>query len=147
MAGALQCSGHLGHTRTLGTSQEWPSICRNLSGYLFISTVLGDANGVIATLGDNANTLQSLSFSREFEQQADLDGIEIIANNQVNPKGMSNLFKRLQEDSFDFSIPEFLSSHPVTEERIDYINKTIKSKSFIIKDNLRLKELFEQIKK
>lgn len=148
MKGYEELVGLIGHEVShINNRDSMKMLCRNLSGYLFISTVLGDANGVIATLGDNANTLQSLSFSREFEQQADLDGLEIIANNQVNPKGMSNLFKRLQEDSFNFTIPEFLSSHPVTEERIDYINKTIKSKSFIIRDNMKLKTLFEQIKK
>ncbi len=148
MKGYEELVGLIGHEVShINNRDSMKMLCRNLSGFIFISTVLGDANGVIATLGDNANTLQSLSFSREFEQQADLDGLEIIADNQVNPRGMSNLFKRLQQDSFDFSIPEFLSSHPVTNERIDYINSMIKSKSFIIKDNPRLKELFEQIKK
>jgi predicted Zn-dependent protease len=47
---------------------------------------------------------------------------------------MSNLFKRLQDKRF-ISIPEFLSSHPVTEERIDYINQMVEDKSCIQQEN------------
>ncbi|TRX37932.1 M48 family metallopeptidase [Flavobacterium sp. ZT3R18] len=120
-------------------------VCRNLSGYLFVSAVLGDANGVMATIGDNVNSLQSLSYSRKFEHEADVEGFEIIALNKVNPKGMSNLFKRLQDEEV-VSIPEFLSSHPVTTERIRDINELIKIKPFQFKENLQLKKLFSAIK-
>lgn len=121
-------------------------MCRNLSGYLFVSAILGDANAVMATIGDNVNNLQSLSFSRKFEHKADVEGFEIIALNRTNPMGMSNLFKRLQDKEF-VSIPEFLSSHPVTTDRINYINKLIKKNPFEFKENAKLKKLFLEIKK
>jgi Zn-dependent protease with chaperone function len=120
-------------------------LCRNLSGYLFVSAILGDANGIMAIIGDNVNSLQSLSFSREFEKQADLEGFATLNKNQINPMGMSNLFKRLQDKRF-ISIPEFLSSHPVTEERIDYINQMVEDKSYPYKENPKLKSLFLEIK-
>ena len=120
-------------------------VCRNLSGYLFVSAILGDANGIMATIGDNVNNLQSLSYSRNFEHEADVEGFEIIALNKINPKGMSNLFKRL-EDKEVVTIPEFLSSHPVTTERIKDINQLIKAKPFPFQDNLKLKKLFLEIK-
>lgn len=120
-------------------------VCRNLSGYIFVSAILGDANGVMATIGDNVNNLQSLSFSRNFEHEADVEGFEIIALNKVNPKGMSNLFKRLQDEEV-VTIPEFLSSHPVTTERITDINELIKEKPFQYQENLKLKKLFLAIK-
>jgi Zn-dependent protease with chaperone function len=120
-------------------------VCRNLSGYIFVSAILGDANGVMATIGDNVNNLQSLSYSRNFEHEADVEGFEIISLNKVNPKGMSDLFKRLQSKEI-VTIPEFLSSHPVTTERIKDINELIKKKPFPFKDNLKLKKLFLEIK-
>lgn len=58
---------------------------------------------------------------------------------------MAMLFKRLQGKN-NFSIPEFLSTHPVTTERIDYIDEMIKTKSFVFKENTRLKKLFKEIK-
>ena len=119
-------------------------MCRNLSGYLFVSAILGDVNGIMAIIGDNVNNLQSLSFSREFEHQADADGFKILMQNQVNPQGMSNLFKRL-DDQMSI-IPEFLSSHPVTKERIQFIDQLIKTKPYQIKENTRLEILFKELK-
>ena len=59
--------------------------------------------------------------------------------------GMSNLLKRLQDKTF-ISIPEFLSSHPVSGERIDYINQMVEDKSYPYKENPKLKILFLEIK-
>ena len=109
------------------------------------SVILGDANGIMATIGDNVNSFQSLSFSREFEHQADADGFKILIANKVNPQGMSNLFKRLQQHH-SISIPEFLSSHPVTENRIDFINKMIKNQKNQKVTNPQLEKLFAKLK-
>lgn len=121
------------------------AICRNLSGYLFISVILGDANGVMAVIGDNANNLQSLSFSRAFERQADEDGFRILKSNKINPKGMSTLFSRLKDNSLGI-IPAFLSTHPLTEERIRYVDKMIKENPYSYNANPRLQYLFNKIK-
>ncbi|MDQ5930354.1 MAG: hypothetical protein QG594_2142 [Bacteroidota bacterium] len=139
--------GLIGHeTSHVNNRHSMKMICRNLSGYLFVSLILGDANGVMATIGDNINNLQSLSFSREFEHQADQDGFNMLVANKVNPKGMSNLFKRLQEEK-NISIPEFLSSHPITEKRIEYIDQLIKTKKYSFENKPELKKLFEELKK
>jgi beta-barrel assembly-enhancing protease len=121
-------------------------LCRDLSGYLFVSAIIGDVNGVMAVVADNANSLRSLSFSRDYEKEADVDGFNVLIDNNLNPKGMSDLFKRLQKEEKEFSIPEFLSSHPITKDRIDYIEKMIKKESISIKENLELKSIFEELK-
>jgi Zn-dependent protease with chaperone function len=146
MKGYDELVGLIGHeVAHINHRHSMKMVCRNLSGYLFVSAILGDANGVMATIGDNVNNLQSLSYSRNFEHEADVEGFEIVALNKVNPKGMSNLFKRLQ-DTEVVTIPEFLSSHPVTTERIKDINALIKTKPFPFEDNLKLKKLFLEIK-
>jgi len=137
----------LGHESAhVNNRHSMKMLCRNLSGYLFISAILGDANGIMAVLGENVNSLQSLSFSRKFEQEADREGFKILIKNKVNPKGMSNLFKRLQEDQ-NSVIPEFLSSHPVTEERINNSNKWTRNTNFAEKENKKLTNLFNELKK
>ncbi|WPR72197.1 M48 family metallopeptidase [Flavobacterium sp. NG2] len=139
--------GLLGHEAShVNNRHSMKMLCRSLSGYLFVSLILGDANGVMAVIGDNVNSFQSLSFSREFEHQADTDGFKILTKNKVNPKGMSNLFERLQKEQ-TIAIPEFLSSHPVTENRIDYIEGLIKNKKYTFEDNPELKRLFLELKK
>ena len=136
----------LGHEVShINNRHSMKAICRNLSGYLFISVILGDANGVMAVIGDNANNLQSLSFSRDFERQADEDGFEILKSNKINPKGMSSLFSRLKDQSLGI-IPEFLSTHPLTEERIKFVDKMIKENPYSYEGNSRLQSLFNKIK-
>ena len=137
--------GLIGHEAShVNNRHSMKMMCRNLSGYLFISAILGDVNGILATIGDNVNTLQSLSFSREFEHQADSDGYKILLQNRVDPHGMSNLFKRLDDDSS--YVPEFLSSHPITKERLQFIDKLIKTESFHTTENPKLKTLFKALK-
>ncbi|MEO8253496.1 MAG: M48 family metallopeptidase [Flavobacterium sp.] len=138
--------GLLGHEAShVNNRHSMKMLCRSLSGYLFVSLILGDANGIMAVIGDNVNSLQSLSFSREFEHQADVDGFEILTLNKVNPQGMSNLFKRLQK-SHSVAIPEFLSSHPITEKRIEYMNQIIKTKSYPYQNRTDLSVLFQKLK-
>jgi predicted Zn-dependent protease len=120
-------------------------ICRNLSGYIFISAVLSDINGIMAIIGDNVRNLQELSYSRQFEMDAEEEGVKLMIDNKVNPKGRVNLFSRLQSTDV-LTIPEFLSSHPVTKERLNGINKLIKSNSFPMAEKKGLKEMFEKIK-
>ncbi|OOV28649.1 hypothetical protein BXU11_01475 [Flavobacterium sp. LM5] len=137
----------IGHeTAHVNQRHAMKMLCRNLSGYLFISTILGDVNGVMAVIGDNVNTLQSLSFSRTFEREADEEGFRIVTQNQVNPKGMVTLFQRLQKEH-GIEIPEFLSTHPVTKDRIQSIKTMISSKNHVIHQDLKLKALFEKLQK
>lgn len=139
--------GLLGHEAShVNSRHSMKMLCRSLSGYLFVSLILGDANGVMAVIGDNVNSLQSLSFSREFEQEADADGFAILVANKVNPKGMSNLFKRLKTHNSTIAIPEFLSSHPVTENRIRFMDKRIKANTYQYIEKPKLQLLFQQIK-
>jgi predicted Zn-dependent protease len=124
------------------------SLCRDLSGYFFISAILGDVNGVMAIIGEHANSLQSLSFSRGFEKQSDEDGLKIMIQNKINPEGMIALFSRLQteEKETGISVPEFLSSHPITNDRIKHIRTLIKNQNFNFKENSDLKFLFKKLK-
>lgn len=139
--------GLLGHeVAHINHRHSMKMLCRNLSGYIFVSTVLGDANGVMAVIGDNVNTLQSLSFSREFERQADTEGLKIVSLNKVNPKGMVRLFEQLQKIDA-IKIPKFLSSHPVTSERIQYINDLIKAEKHPVVNHPKLNRLFAELKK
>ena len=135
--------GLIGHEVShINQRHSMKMMCRNLSGYIFLSVLLSDANAVIGVIGENADNLIALKFSRKFEKEADEKGLEIMTINQINPKGMSRLFERLQNDSIDF-IPEFLSTHPVTKERINYLNQQIKLLSYQNSSKAKLSELFK----
>jgi len=120
-------------------------MCRNLAGYFFISAILSDVNGIMAVIADNARNLQSLSYSRQFEREADTEGLELLLKNRINPKGMTKLFGRLKDES-DHMLPAFLSSHPLTDDRLHYIDEMIRSEKSPYDFNAKLDSLFRSVK-
>jgi len=141
-----ELAGLIGHEVShVNNRHSMKMLCRNLAGYIFISAVLSDVNGIMAIIGDNVHNLQSLSFSRQFEQQADKEGTEMMIQNHINPKGMTDLFKRLQTDE-KVIIPAFISSHPITTDRIETINKLIQQKTYRNIYKPELEKLFRRVK-
>lgn len=120
-------------------------LCRNLAGYMVVSLLFSDVNGVMAVLADNAQQLHSLSYSRGFEQEADEQGLKILMDNHVNPNGMIKLFEQLEKES-KISIPKIISSHPLTKERKENMKKIISKSVYEVKTNDKLNAIFEQIK-
>jgi Zn-dependent protease with chaperone function len=146
MKGYDELAGLIGHEVIhVNNRHTMKMLCRNLSGYIFISVVLTDVNGIMAVIADNARNLESLSFSRQFEQEADVQGTELMIQNGINPKGMTTLFTRLKSEE-KVLVPTFISSHPMTDDRIKYINELIKNKPSFSTGNKRLTELFQEIK-
>lgn len=121
-------------------------LSKNAAAYLLVSVAFGDAQGVMSTLANNANSLGSLSFSRTFEEEADLKGLEILRQNRIDQQGMLDLMNTLQEhDSLNF--PGFLSTHPITEKRIEYVRKAIADQPGQIQPNESLRTIFQEILK
>lgn len=120
-------------------------LCRNLAGYMVVSLLFSDVNGVMAVLADNAQQLHTLSYSRGFEQEADVQGLKILMDNNVNPNRMVKLFEQLEKES-KISIPKILSSHPLTKERKEYMQKIISETVYDVKQNDKLDSIFEHLK-
>jgi predicted Zn-dependent protease len=61
-----------------------------------------------------------LAYSRSFEQEADRVGMQFLVNANIDPEGMPAFFERLNKHTQlnRGQIPEFLSSHPLTTNRI-----------------------------
>jgi len=96
------------------------SISRNLSGYLFISLILNDLNGFTTVLIDNANSLNNLSYSRALEADADTRALETLSNNGLSQYGMVRLFEILSKEGGDNQFLKFLSTHPLTSDRMAF---------------------------
>lgn len=118
---------------------------RSLSGYLLLTLVLNDVNGLMTLLIDNAHNLQNLSYSRKFERQADLSGLALLRTHHIDPDGMVKLFEMLSKEQ-EIDIPGWMSSHPVSEDRIRYIREEITSNPYPVQEHPELKKLFNQIK-
>jgi len=81
-----------------------------LVGYL-----LGEDPGLIAELAEG---LVSLSFSRDDESESDEFSVRYLCETDYASNGAAGFFEKLE----GVEIPEFLSTHPSSDTRVDDIN-------------------------
>ncbi|WP_159472740.1 M48 family metallopeptidase [Dyadobacter sp. 3J3] len=120
------------------------SIFRSLSGYLLISLIFNDINGITAVLADNSNMLLNLNYSRNLEKDADEKAVGILQSNGLDLKGLTDLFTLLKSGSNDSGTLKLLSTHPLTDERIEYAkDASLHQKG--IRDNEKLEKRWRLI--
>lgn len=76
--------------------------------------------GVAGIMASQAAAIQQhLAYSRHHEREADRVGMQTLVNASMDPEAMPRFFERLQRNQQYAGRPlEFLSTHPITEERI-----------------------------
>jgi len=67
-----------------------------------------------------------LRFSREYEQQAHLEGAQIMARAGYDPRDMANMFKTIEKQGGPGG-PQWLSDHPNPGNRVEYITREAQS--------------------
>ena len=85
------------------------------------SLVLGKSAGRILAIAFLSH-LDSLGYSREVEEQADLDGADICAEAGQNPWGLIWFFREFENADKDH-MPKLLSDHPDFKSRIKTLEK------------------------
>ncbi|MES2795020.1 MAG: M48 family metallopeptidase [Bacteroidota bacterium] len=121
------------------------NLFRNLSGYLFISLITSDLNGMSVVLFENANSILNLEYSRELEAEADSFAVKTLQKNELNTIGLLNLFNIL-EKATTIEPYEILSSHPLTQDRKVFAKKhLIQTKSYPKKEELE--KIWQEISK
>jgi Zn-dependent protease with chaperone function len=99
--------------------------------WLQLGQIAGAVGG--AVVGGSAGALISdgsqfglgtllLRYSREFEKQADLLGVQLMAKAGYDPRDLGHMFETISKDSKGGG-PQWLSSHPDPGNRTAYINK------------------------
>ena len=86
--------------------------------------IAGDATSVSGMLASMPLAVFSLKYSREFETQADDFAIAALKDAHISPCTFPTMLGRLQAEvskrkGDDAQMPEWLSSHPGTAERMD----------------------------
>ena len=96
----------------------------------------------------NSNLLLTLKNSRKFETEADFNGLQLLRQQRIDQKGMTDLFKTImkQPEENENKTPTYLSTHPDTEERLVKAEETIKDNPSEYSNNARLDELFGKLK-
>jgi predicted Zn-dependent protease len=100
--------------------------------YFFVDVVAGGMAGTLAGLSQGALFLLQQGFSREDEEEADLQGLRYLEKAQIDPSGMVDFFERVKEESerdplissLDKHVA-ILSTHPATDSRIAYLRDRI----------------------
>jgi predicted Zn-dependent protease len=100
--------------------------------YFFVDLVFGGMAGTLTGLSQGALFLVQQGFSRENEEEADLQGLRYLEKAQIDPNGMVEFFERVKEETEKDPLVsavekrvEILSTHPATDSRIAYLRDRI----------------------
>ncbi len=99
---------------------------------LVLSTILGQSSDAVANMLTDTSMITMLRFSREQEQDSDDEGIMVMNAYYNHVQSATDLFEVLKRENQknDFNTPQFLSSHPDTQQRIQHLNDIIKKQNW-----------------
>ncbi len=98
-------------------------IVQHVSMAFVIAALSGDASGMLSYGLQAAQTLQTLSYGREAENQADEQGLRLLQQAGINPSGMIAFFDKLSQEQEETSPFRYFSTHPPTTERRDHLHE------------------------
>ncbi len=120
------------------------SIFRQLGSKVFLGLLFGRFGSVTNVLIDHADNLKSLRYSRKLEKEADMEGLGLLMQRKIDPRGFADLFHHMKAAAPANSLPEILESHPDIDKRVAYIKKA--AGHAVVEEDALLKTIFEQIK-
>jgi beta-barrel assembly-enhancing protease len=96
--------------------------------FMLVQAIFGDVAGLAAVLTEGSKFLLEQKFSRNFEREADDIGWGYLLEAQIDPRGMTSFFRKLEKMEEQIGIGgstalALLSTHPATEERIARLEK------------------------
>jgi predicted Zn-dependent protease len=106
----------LGRQRTTQVGSSVVGIVGGLFGYGWAGNVTSAVAG-----------LSNLSYSRDQEKEADMEGLSYMSQAGYNPQGLIQLMQVLKSSGGKGG-PQFLSTHPDPGNRIGYLTDTIRDK-------------------
>lgn len=117
LAGVL---GHeVGHADLRHTSR---TLQKQYGVQLLLSIALGNNSGELETLaGQLAGQLAGLQFSREYETESDKKSVVYLSKTDFACDGAKIFFEQLEATGQSGTTPEFLSTHPSPDNRIENI--------------------------
>src|SRR5262245_13099210 len=109
-----------------GTAQaSKASFAQGLTGIVG-SIFGGSTGGALAAQGLSLGAASVLlKYSRSAETQADVMGTQALYDSGYDPRGMSQFFEKLQQESKGKNPPEFFSDHPNPDRRLERVDTEI----------------------
>ena len=135
----------LRHHARMEKQTQLPKLLASLAG-IGAMVATGEPGALIASQG--VNVALELHWSREFESEADREGLRLQGRAGLRPDAIARFFERIvAERSLDpLRIPPYLYSHPDVDKRIDTV-RTLSSRVEVIPhDNAALRADFAAAK-
>lgn len=124
-----QLAGVLAHEVVHVVARDTANAISNAIGMnmlLFALASAGPSGDVMRAAHVTAQIL-SLQYSKEDERAADVAGIDYMVRAGYSPYAMVEMMEMLEKRQRDYQV-EFLSSHPLHENRIKYMRRRIRVK-------------------
>jgi Zn-dependent protease with chaperone function len=94
------------------------ALLQQVSMKILLAAAVGDARGLSYGL-EGAQTLGMLRYTRQKEEEADREAIQMLSASGIDPRGLLTFFETVQKESVkSLKLPPYLSTHPDLEERI-----------------------------
>ena len=94
---------------------------QNTGVFVIIAVLLGDLAEISSTAASLPTILAQSDYSREFERAADRFAVLYFVQKQWDITPMQDILKRISKDMPNFPGESILSTHPVMQERIRYL--------------------------
>jgi predicted Zn-dependent protease len=126
LAGVL---GHeIGHVTARHASQQYSRATGASLGLLIGSIFAGEAGPGLAQLGESGLGLLFLKYSRDDEAEADGLGVRYVSRAGWDPEGIPQMLTtlgRIEEQSDDKGVPNWLLTHPAPEDRVRRVQTAV----------------------
>ena len=105
---------------------------RNMTKQYGISAILGILLGrnpgkLSEILGGITGNLAGLKFSRDLEAEADSYSVDYLSHTEYQCNGAAGFFAKMLKEGSGQAPPQFLSTHPSSESRVEDINTKARS--------------------
>jgi predicted Zn-dependent protease len=95
------------------------TLIQHASMALLVSALAGDPTGALGFGVEGARALAALEYSRQFETEADAEGMRMLLAAGIDPKGLLTFFESLaRTDAGTPTVLSYLSTHPSPDDRV-----------------------------
>ena len=99
-------------------------LLQHTSAGLMLAAVSGDISGAMAYGLESARVLGALRYSRQYEAEADVEGLRMLLAAGVDPEGMIAFFETLRAEEGRQPTPlRYLASHPPAGDRMETLKR------------------------
>ena len=109
--------GHVAHRHALR------SVLQQAGVAVMIAAAMGDVASISSLAATLPVVIIELQYSRRFEREADAYAVSLLEERGLPPDALAEMLERLSEGAGEVEIPEYLSTHPDTQERIRAIRE------------------------